>query len=111
MESKLKLPKSVYLHKTKKTKPYYVNIHSKKYRKKINVGYYSTIEEAIIARDKFIVENYNDLSSGYLPRGLSKHRNKYMVEFQFKGAREYLGTFETIEEAVKQRNDFIDSLK
>lgn len=111
MESKLKLPKSVYLRKEKLTKKYSVNVHSKKYDKNLHVGYFDTIEEAVIARDKFVVENYNDLTAGYLPRGMSKNGKNYRVDFQFKGQEEYLGTFETIKEAVEFRNKYIDSLK
>lgn len=111
MESKLKLPKSVYFNKNKKVRVYSVNIHSKKYDKNLHVGYYDTIEEAIIARDKFVVDNYHDLTSGYLPRGMTKNGKKYRVDFTFKGQEEYLGTFETIKEAVEFRNKYIDSLK
>lgn len=111
MQSKLKLPKSVYLNKNKKVRVYSVNIHSKKYDKNLHVGYYETIEEAIIARDKFVVENYSDLTEGYLPRGMTKNGKNYRVYFQFKGQEEYLGTFETIKEAVEFRNKYIDSLK
>ena len=107
----LKLPKSVYLRKEKLTKRYSVNIHSKKYDKNLHVGYYDTIEEAVEARDKFVVENYHNLTDGYLPRGMTKSGKKYTVVFTFKGKKERLGTFETIKEGVDFRNKYIDSLK
>lgn len=113
MESKLKLPKSVYLRKDKLTKPYTVNIHSKKYNKNIHVGYFDTIEESMIARDKFVVENYHDLTSGYLPRGISfdERRNKFTSTFTFNKTDIYLGSFVELKDAIEFRNKYIDSLK
>lgn len=111
MKSKLKLPKSVYLKAKKLTKKYQVNIHSKKYNKNIHVGYYDTIEEAVIARDKFALENYHDLTSGYLPRGMTKRKNGFVIFFEFKGQKEYLGVYDNIEDAVNFRHEYINSLK
>ena len=113
MNNKLKLPKSVYFNKNKKVRVYSVNIHSKKYDKNIHVGYYDTIDEAIIARDKFVVENYNDLTDGYLPRGISfdERRNKFTSTFTFNKTDIYLGSFTELKEAVDFRNKYIDSLK
>ncbi|WP_027380812.1 hypothetical protein [Chryseobacterium daeguense] len=103
-----KLPKSIYAYKDKLQ----VAIYSKKYKKTYHVGYYLSIGEAVEARDKFVVENYHDITEGYLPRGLSLNaNNKYTVRFQFKNCEEYIGSYCTIKDAVKARNIFIESLK
>ena len=108
---KNKLPKSVY--RPTHTNKYSVNIHSKKYDKNIHVGYFYTISEAIAARDKFIVSNYDDLTSGYLPRGITfdKRRNHFNASFTFEKSTVFIGSYKSLHEAVEARNKFIDSLK
>jgi len=108
---KNKLPKSVY--RPTHTNKYSVNIHSKKYDKNIHVGYFYTISEAIAARDKFIVNNYDDLTSGYLPRGITfdKRRNHFNASFTFEKSTVFIGSYKSLHEAVEARNKFIDSLK
>ena len=37
--------------------------------------------------------------------------SNYRFDFNFRGETEYLGTYKTIDEAIRVRNKFIDSLK
>ena len=108
---KIKLPKSVY--RPTHTKKYSVNIHSKKYNKNVHVGYFNTILESVEARDKFVVDNYNDITSGYLPRGITndKRRNIFNASFTFEKNTIFIGSYKSLHDAIEARNNFIDSLK
>lgn len=108
INDKIKLPKSIYKYKYNK---FSVSFYSKKYKKNFHVGYYNSIEEAVKERDKFIIENIDDKLEGYMPRGLTKMNKYYKADFHFKGEREYMGTFDTMQEAISARNKYIDSLK
>ena len=108
---KNKLPKSVY--RPNHTKKYSVNIWSKKYDRNIHVGYFDTIAEAIVARDAFVVNNYHDLTAGYLPRGITfnKRQKSFVASFTFEKVDVFIGCYKSLQEAVEARNNFIDSLK
>lgn len=105
---KLKLPK--YVQRAKNGK-YQVCIRSKKYGTKKYVGIYTNLNDAISARDKFVVENYNDFTEGYLPRGITRMGIKFYASFTFKDKDEFLGSFSNLSDAVQARNNFINSLK
>ena len=104
----LKLPKNVHI----KGKKYFVDVYNRKTSNNHYVGIFDTIEEAIIARDKYVVENY-DLLGGYVPRGISFNKliNKYVAFFCFGKEQVNLGSFKSLKEAVEYRNKYIDSLK
>lgn len=39
------------------------------------------------------------------------NRNRFEAQFTFMGGKQYIGSFKNLEEAVKARNSFINSLK
>lgn len=90
---------------------YTVNLYSKKYKQKHYVGTFSTIEEAIKARDIFVIKNYLDIMEGFLPRGISKVRKGFRASFSFFGGFTYIGQYDSLKEAIEKRNEFIESLK
>ena len=103
------LPKFI----SKKKEKYEVFMYSKKYKKIYYVGLYDTMEEAIAERDKFIIDNYNDVTYGYTPKGIYyvKKENKYQVCLSFKNKKLYIGYAKNIKEALKLRSDFINSYR
>ena len=106
---KMKLPKSIYHHGPKGK--YIVTFHSKKYGKRIHAGYASTVEEAIVLRDKFILDNIDDVLQGYLPRGIGfGQTNNYVAYFDFKKMRQHIGSFKKLEDAIEARSNYIKSL-
>lgn len=111
---KFKLPKSIGLSRQNK---YRVILTTKKCsnsdKRTVYVGTYDTLEEALIERDKFIVENYEGLTKGYMPRGIAynKRNNNYQASLSLEGITFFIGTYKTIDEAMQKRNIFINSLK
>lgn len=107
-----KLPKFIKYLKSRGSNKYQVGIYSKLTKKTYTPGSYSTLKEAIKARDQFIFENIDTILEGYLPRGIAKGvSKKYSAKFSYQGKYKYLGQFDTIEEAVSTRNNYINSLK
>ena len=110
----IKLPKSIYLTTTNK---YIVLIRVKKNVeskiRQISAGTYSTLEEALEARDKFVIDNYQGITKGYMPRGIyySKRDHAYKASLSLRGKTFYIGSFPTMKEAIDTRIEFIDSLK
>ncbi len=103
------LPK--YISRISKSGKYQVKLRSKKYGTQKYVGQFNTINEAVLARDKFIVDNYHDFTAGILPRGITRINGKYSASFTFKNKDEFIGNFISLSDAVEARNKFIDSLK
>ena len=81
------------------------------YRKKFYIGGFDTIQEAVTARDKFVVDNYHDITKGYLPRHISFKRGKFQAQFSFNNQTYYIGVYTDLNEALQARDNFIDSLK
>lgn len=106
---KNKLPKYIML--VTNTNKYQVIVRSKKYGARKYVGQYDSINEAVSARDKFVVENYHDFTAGYLPRGITIMNGKFSASFTFKDKDQFIGNFDSLNEAIKAREEFIDSLK
>lgn len=112
----IRLPKSVYLTINSK---YAVGMKVKKdakcdsKQKQVHVGVYDTIEEAVKARDKFVIDNYDGITKGYMPRGIhyNKRQQNYTANLSIRGKTFYIGCFTTMQEAIDTRAEFIDSLK
>lgn len=105
------LPKSITIHRDKLV----VKIYAKKTKKLYFIGQFDTLEEAIKNRDEWIVKNYN-LVEGYLPRGITKSKSekRYVAQLSFRNKesdigtyRKHLGSFDTLQEAVDYRKNFI----
>lgn len=77
----------------------------------MTIGTFDTISEAVEARDNFILDHSEDLTKGYLPRGISRHKQKFQSRFSFRSEQIHIGLYDTIEKAVEARNNFIDSLR
>lgn len=112
MDKKYQLPKSISFAYGK----YVVKINVKKHvvnkERQIHVGVFDTLDDAVIAREKFILENYQGVANGYLPRGISKHTHgRYIARFSYFGKLKYLGIYNTVEKAIEARYKYIDSLK
>jgi len=88
------------------------------------LGRFDTVEEAVKARNKFIKQVENGTAvvkkiDRKLPKGVWRNGNRnYSAVIQFlygkhgmNHHKSYLGSFSTVEEAVKARLDFIESLK
>lgn len=112
---KNKLPKNISLSKNRKS--YIVSISIKKTAnsddKTAYVGTFENISEAIKKRDNFVIENYNGITKGYLPRGISykKDKNIFQAHLSINGKVIYIGCSKNINEIIDIRNNFIDSLK
>lgn len=89
---------------------YFVQIFSKKYKKSFTVGTYDNLKEALFNRDKYISDNYNDITSGLLPRGISTKRNKYVAFLNVEKHQINLGYFNTLKDAVEYRYNYIYGL-
>lgn len=85
------------------------------------VGYFHTVEEAEVARQKFIelyrsnpeeavqsVANAARSNSKSGSRGINMNRGKYIVRVTLAGARHTVGLFDTLEEAEYARTRFIE---
>lgn len=112
-EGKIKLPKSI----SRKGDKYMASFNVKKdvisEKRTIYIGIYETVEEAVKARDAFVIANYNGVAKGYMPRGISyfKSRGMYQAHLSIEAKSFYIGVFKTIQEAIEARSNFIDSLK
>lgn len=102
------LPKSITISHNK----YRVRIYSKKDKVGYEVGQFNDLDIAIKERDKWIVTNYEKVE-GYLPRGITKGRDKYEAQISFPRDSNNklrvirLGRFDTIQEAIDYRTKFI----
>jgi hypothetical protein len=103
------LPKSITVGKNNK---YVVTIYSKQDKKEYHVGTFTTVEESVIARDKWLSENYH-LVEGYLPRGITKDRGRYQTQISIatpdnrKPQNIRLKRFGSLQEAVDYRTKFV----
>ena len=105
-----KLPKYIAYKKGS----YQVSVWSKTHNMSFYVGRFDSLPNAITARDKYIIDNQTDITLGILPRGISfnKKAKKYVAFVDTDtNTRYHLGYFATLSEAIKERNDFIDSWK
>lgn len=110
-----KLPKNISL--SANGKGYIVSISIKKSAnsniKTAYIGTFESITEAIKKRDDFVIKNYNEITKGYLPRGISYKKDKetFQAHLNIKGVIIYIGCSKNINEIIEIRNNFIDSLK
>ena len=112
---KNKLPKNISLSANGKS--FIVSISIKKNAnsdiKTVYIGTFESITEAIKKRDDFVIENYNGITKGYLPRGISYKKDKeiFQAHLSIDGTVIYIGCSKSINEIIEIRNEFIDSLK
>lgn len=85
---------------------YAVRVYSRAFKKAFHVGCYEFINDAISARDEWILKN-PDRSKGCMPRGIYKLKEGYTANITFNDTSIYLGYFGTIEEAVKYRKEVL----
>ncbi len=103
----IKTPKNIYLNRD----GFQVSFWSKKLNKNIYCGIYESMGEAVKARDIFICENIHDVLFGYVPRGITRDRNKFRAYLYVNKEKISIGNFTNIKEAIDYRNSYIDSLK
>lgn len=111
---KIKLPKSITAKPNGKFQASFAvkkDVISAK--RTIYIGTFDSVDEAVKARDAFIIANYNGVAKGYMPRGISyfKQRGMYQAHLSIEGTSFYIGVFNTIQDAIEARHKFIDSLK
>lgn len=92
-----------------------------RYGKYYNAGVYSTIEEAVEARNKAIIDIeeqekeliklYNAKDKNHVTGVRPSPHGKWIAKFCANGKVFHVGTFDTKEEAVKQREIFIEKYK
>ena len=96
---------------------------NKHLQRTIYIGSFDTIDEAVVERANYIRDVYDGLIDESLyrtkgfPKGVSKKSNKYQSIVTYSSGKNkdkyishYIGVFDTIDEAVKAREDFIKSL-
>lgn len=109
--------------------PKYISYHIKKYQvaipiiggnKNAYIGRYNTLPEAILARDNYLRENpmLHKIAIKNPAKGVSFIGRKYKASLQFKHGKYkqsrvyvHIGQYDTLEEAIQARLDFIENLK
>jgi len=110
-KKKYNLPKYVHLTHGK----YQVNLPRKK-GDAVSIGTFEDISAAVIHRDYMLEQsekgliNLDTYNINKYPKGIAKDRNRYRAELGIKGNIIYIGRFKTVEEAVKERENFINKL-
>lgn len=99
-------PKSIYPVE----KRFEVGFHSKKLNRTIYAGSKRTLKQALALRDEFVKEHAQDALQDYRPRGISKSNNGFQVKLNFENNEVYLGFSISLTDAIKMREQFIDSL-
>lgn len=114
------LPRGIYISKRRPDK-FAAQYWNKDLKTTIYIGQFDTIEEAIIARDKYIVSVYEGLTDDSipktkeLPKGIwETSSGSYGANIQvlhgknkLKHAKIHIGSYKTIDEAVEKRKEFI----
>lgn len=112
------------ISKNNRTNRFTAQYLNKDLNRTIYIGSYDTIEEAVNAREEHITKVYDGViddskpKTKGLPKGICDRPNgTYIAGIQFwygkykdKIHKSHIGTFETIEEAVEARKNFILNL-
>lgn len=128
METTIQLPKGITTNKLRPGK-FVAQYWNKDLKKYFYIGQADTIEEAVAMRNEHIAKVYSgDIDDSVpktkgLPKGICETErktmlNRYIASLQFlhgknkdKHVNVHIGMYDTIEEAVQARLDFIESLK